>query len=166
MNVLMLVVTLIISLVVQNSVLPYITVFGVMGNILLTMVVSISLLERKPYGSVVGLIVGLIQDILFSQIIGINALLYFLLGYVLESIDFHLSRDNLYIPATFSMGATVVYNLVYFIVMFFAGKEISFLNYIKYKLLIELAYNGLLSIISYKLMSKIFVAPDIRFYRE
>ncbi len=155
-----------VSTILQGTVAPYISIMGVKCNLILAVVVSIALVNRKPYGSVMGLIMGLIQDVLFSPIIGINALIYFVIGYVLENIEMHYSRDDIYMPVFIMALSTLGYNLLYFILMFFSAYDISLLFFIKYKLIIELIYNTLLIILSYKVISSIFVAPDIRFYRE
>lgn len=157
---------IIVSLILQNAILPYMTIFGVMGNLSLGVVISIALLGKKPYASISGLILGLLQDILFSSIVGINALIYFIIGYILERADLHISRDNIYMAMAFTAAFTLAYNLLYFILMYFAAKNVSLVHFLMYKLLIEVIYNSLLAIPSYVFISKIFVAPAIRFYRE
>lgn len=166
MSFLILFLILIFSLIIQCSILPYLSVFGVVGNIILPTVIAIALLGKKPYGGVMGVLLGLLQDILFSRFLGINALIYFAIGYILGNIDFHLSRDNLYMPVVLTSFLTIIYNLMYFIIIYFLGKEISVIYFVKNKLIIELVYNGILSIGVYKIVSRVFVAPAIRFYRE
>lgn len=156
----------IISVIMQSSILPYFNIMGTTANLVLAVVLSIALLIRKPYGGIMGLIIGLLMDILFSPIIGVNALIYFLMGYVLENIEFHLSRDEIHVPIIIIIFSTVVYNFLYFVILYFASYEISFMYFIMNKLLIEIVYNSLLIIPLYKIISSIYAAPAIRFYRD
>ena len=166
MNILILTVVLFVNFFIQSSIFPYIAVWGVVPNSALLIVMSISLLRGKYYGAFMGLAIGLIQDIVFSPVIGVNAFIYFFAGYLLGLAESKLSRGNLFIPLLLSVLGTVYYNFAYYIFMFFLSNNIPFLSFAKNIMLLEILYNAGLSIPIYMIFSKVFVEPTIRFSRK
>lgn len=166
MNILILILLVLVNLIFSSSILPYISIFGVVPNTSILLLVSICLLKGRPYGGIIGIVTGLLQDIMFGSTIGINALVYFIIGYGITNSNRRISRDNIFIPVALSMGMIIVYNLLYSVFIYFIGIEVSLAHYIKSKLLIELIYSGILMIPIYKGLSRIFVAPTIRFVRD
>ncbi|HEY8362705.1 MAG TPA: rod shape-determining protein MreD [Tissierellaceae bacterium] len=154
---------ILISFVLQTAVFPYIRIFGVEPNIALLVVISIAIFKGRFYGAFLGLIVGLIQDVLFSPVIGVNAFILFFAGYFVGLIENKLIKENIFIPIILSILGTIYYNFLYYVFMFFLSKNISFLSFTNDILLVEIIYNGVLSIPTYKIFSKIFFVPKIRF---
>ena len=129
-------------------------------------IVLISLIRGKNVGSIVGLIIGLLQDIAFSTVIGVNGIIYFFIGYIIGVNEDKLSKDNVLIPILLSFLATLFYHLLYYLFMFFLGHNINFSIFFKQIVLLETLYNGLLSILFYKLFNKIYTVPSIRFGKK
>ncbi|MSU02862.1 rod shape-determining protein MreD [Tissierella pigra] len=152
-----------LNLFLQSSILPYLSIFGVVPNTALLIIISIGLYKGRIYGGIMGLIIGIIQDILFSPVLGINSFIYFFIGYVVGLTQNKLSKDNILIPILFSILGTVFYNFAYYVFMFFLSHDIPFLYFLKDVLTIEIIYNIVLCIPIYKIFSKIFVVPKIRF---
>ena len=163
MTILILLVVLLLNFFLQSTIIPYVSILGVVPNTALLIVVAISLLRGKYYGGFMGLFIGLLQDIVFSPVIGINAFIYFFAGYFIGLVENKLSRDNLFIPLVFSIVGTIYYNFAYYIFMFFLSRDIPFLSFTKNIMIIEIIYNAFLSIPMYMIFSKFFVKPRIRF---
>ncbi len=161
MFILLLVVLL--NFILQSTIFPYIGIFGVVPNTALLIVMSISIFKGRFKGGFTGLLIGIIQDVLFSPVIGINAFIYFFAGYVMGLAENKLIKDNIFIPLLFSILGTIYYNFSYYVFMFFLSQNIPFLSFAKDVLLIEIIYNSILSIPIYKIFSKIYVVPTIRF---
>lgn len=166
MNILIIFLIIIINFIFQSTVLPYFSIFGVLPNTSLIIIVVISLLKGRKTGSVVGLLTGLLQDIIFSPVIGVNAFIYFFIGYLVGMAENKLSKDNLLIPFIMTIGATIGYHLFYYLFMFFLGHSINFSIFFRSIVIFEIFYNSLLSILFYKWFSKVFVVPAIRFGRK
>ncbi|WMM23556.1 rod shape-determining protein MreD [Tissierella sp. MB52-C2] len=152
-----------LNLFLQSSILPYISIFGVVPNTALLIIICIALYKGRIYGGVVGLIIGIIQDIIFSPVLGISSFIYFFVGYLIGLVQNKLSKDNILIPILFSILGTIFYSFSYYIFMFFLSHEIPFLYFARDVLIIEIIYNIILCIPIYKIFSKIFVVPKIRF---
>lgn len=166
MTIFILIIVVLLNFFLQSTIFPYISILEVVPDTALLIVIAIALLRGKYYGGFIGLAMGLLQDIIFSPVIGINAFIYFFAGYTIGIIENKLSRDNLFIPLLFSIIGTIYYNFTYYTFMFFLSKNIPFLSFTKNIMLIEILYNGVLAIPVYKIFSKIFVEPTIRFGRR
>lgn len=163
MVILILSIVVILNLVLQSSILPYLSIFGVVPNTAILIIIAVSLHKGRYYGGFLGLIMGLLQDIIFSPVIGINAFIYFFAGYFVGMVENKLTKDNVIIPLLFSIIGIIYYNFSYYVFMFFLSKDIPFLTFAKDILLIEIIYSSIFSIPIYKMFSKVFVEPKIRF---
>jgi len=165
-NILVVILTIVINLILETTIIPYFDIFKVVPNTGLVIVVVLAILNGKTAGSIIGLIIGLLQDIMFSPVIGINSFIYFFIGYFVGIAETKLSKDNLLLPIIMTILSTFGYHLTYYIFMFFFRYDISLSKLLKEVVLIEIIYNSLISIPVFKLLSKLFVAPKIRFGKK
>lgn len=157
---------IIINFILQSTAISYFSIFGVVPNTSLIIIVAIALLKGKKVGSTTGLLIGLLQDIVFSSVIGVNAFIYFFIGYLMGMAEDKLSKENILLPVIMSIITTIGYHFFYFLFMFFLNYDISFSIFFKQIVIIEMIYNSLLSIFLFKLFSKIFVMPSITFGKK
>lgn len=78
MTIILIFLTIILNLVLQSTILPYFEIIGKVPNTGLIIVVIIALAKGRYYGGLFGMLIGLLQDMLFSTTIGVNAIIYFL----------------------------------------------------------------------------------------
>lgn len=156
----------ILNFILQSTVIHHFSILGVLPNTALIIVVCIALLKGKRAGSIVGLVAGLLQDIIFSPTIGVNALVYFFIGYIVGMNEQKISKDNLFIPFIFTALMTLVYHVCYFVLIYFLTIKVSLSSFFKSVVFIELIYNSLLAIPIYKWFSTIFIVPSITFRRR
>lgn len=154
---------ILINVVFQNSILPYFSLFGHTPNTGLVLIIIVALRQGKYYGGFFGLALGLVQDILFGQVLGINSLIFFIFGYTIGLIQDGLDIDNIIIPILTSALGTVFYNFSFYIIIFFLSRNIPIEVMIKNVISIEILYNAILAALIYKLFSKIFIIPSLRF---
>lgn len=166
MNFITLGIIVVINFIVQSTILPYISIFGVVPNTTILIIISIAFLRGEYYGGFTGLVMGLLQDIIYSTIIGINGFIYFFLGFFLGKLESKISRDNLVLPLLFSILGTIYYHLMRYVFMFFLSTPIAFASIFSRELLVEIIYNMVFMIPIFKLFNKIFVTPSIRFSRK
>ncbi len=163
MNITALLVIILFNIIVQSSILPYFRLFGYIPNTGLVLVILVALRKGKYYGGFFGLALGLLQDILFGQIVGVNALIFFFIGYIIGIIQDELNIENTFIPVLLSALFTIFYNFSFYTFMFFLSinitREIMFNNIFS----LEIVYNMIFAALVYKLFTKIFVIPNLRF---
>ena len=151
---------LLISFILQTSVFSKIDILGANVNILIPAIVAIGQYLGAKKGGYSGLIVGLVEDFLLTSFIGVRALSYYLIGYVVGSLK--LPKDKLSGALT-----TVVASLFNFILVsllyFILGKsQASILAYLPLGLLVEAILNGLVYMIYKKIVEKIMYIPTYR----
>lgn len=163
MNIFIIILMVIGNFIFQSTILPSLRIFGVVPNTALIFVILFSLNKGRYYGGFVGMAIGLIQDIMFSTTIGVNAFIYFFIGYIIGTAENILARDSIITPVICSILGTIFYNFVYFFFMFFLSRNVPFFELLKDVMLIEIIYNTIATIIIYKIIGKIFVEPSLRF---
>ncbi|HLR21979.1 MAG TPA: rod shape-determining protein MreD [Tissierellaceae bacterium] len=166
MNIIILALTIILNIIIESTIIPYIPILGYVPNLALIIITVVALLKGKYYGAFFGLILGLLEDILFGKVVGVNALLYFLLGYTNGLVSNALNMDNLAIPVIATSFSTISYNLFYALMIFFLSMNINSSTVLKNVFSLEILYNGLLSIFLYKMFSGFLGNPSLRFRRR
>lgn len=163
MNVFLIILMVIGNFVFQSTILPSLAIFGVVPNTALIFVILFSLNKGKYYGGFVGMAIGFIQDIMFSTTMGVNAFIYFFIGYIIGTLENTVSRDSIIPPVIFSILGTIFYNFIYFFFMFFLSRRVHFFVHMKDVMIIEIIYNTIATLIIYKIIGKIFVEPSLKF---
>ncbi|MBQ7915381.1 MAG: rod shape-determining protein MreD [Firmicutes bacterium] len=142
----------IVLLCLESTVLHYIKIYGIIPNLTLCMVVSCSLLFGSTFGRRLGLVIGLIQDVLFLDVLGFFTLLYFLLGQIAGLFKNGFDQNNLLL----SLGLTALFDLLfsgicYLFFHFFQGR-IDVMYFLTSTILPELIYTLIASIPVYFLV--------------
>lgn len=154
---------IVINLILETTILPFFHIFGYTPNISLVTIIILAFRRDKYYGGFFGLITGLVYDILFGKVIGVKALIYFLIGYYAGEIKGNLNNENIIIPVFFSAIGTIIYNSMYFFFAFFLGTNIDFSVVISNIFSLEILYNSVLTFIILKIYAKYFTSPSLRF---
>lgn len=166
MTVFLIFLTIILNLVLQSTVLPYFEILGKVPNTGLIIVVIIALAKGRYYGGLLGMLMGLLQDILFSPTIGVNAMIYFFAGFLIGYIEDTFARDSLINIIIFTALGTIYYNIFYSLHMYFLNRPITLIYAVESVFSFEVIYNCLLAVLIYKLFQKIISEPKIRFNKR
>ena len=152
---------LFITFILQITIFSKIDIFGANVNLLIPAIVALSQVLGKKIGSYGGLIVGLIEDFLFTTLIGVRALSYFLIGSIVANERFKFSKDKTSgIVLTFLM--TILNFVVLSILYYLIRQQTGFTNYLPLPLLIEAILNTLIYLLYKKLIKKIMYIPTYR----
>lgn len=165
MQIIAMIIIIIVNLILQGSVVPFLDILVYLPNPALASIVLISMFRGKYYGAFFGLFMGLFQDMLYGNVIGIHALIFFIIGYTVGLVQASLNNENIIILVIFSAISTIVCNMMYFIIMYFMGNDISFYTMVKEIFSIEILYNGIITAIFYKLFFKLFHSNALKFGR-
>lgn len=146
---------IIINFIVQSTLLQHFRIFGILPNTALIMVVVFSILWGKNKGAVIGFFTGILQDILLGKMLGVNALIYMLIGYNMGVFERMIFKDNYITPLFFTMISTFLYYIMYYVIMYMAHIKIEFVYLIKNIIPMEVIYNSILSIFIYRILYNI-----------
>lgn len=119
---LILLILLVISLLLQTTVLNSIAISGVKPDLVLIWVVFFSLFGGIYKGASFGFLAGLFEDLLLGRFIGMNALTKGLTGLLVGYIESKIFKENILVPVMVVLMASFVNESLFFIV----GKALGF----------------------------------------
>lgn len=147
---------IIILFVIQSSSYHYFKLADVMPNLLLILVVSTAYMRGRLTGMLMGFFSGLLVDLMFgSYIIGLYALLYLLLGYLMGFTHKIYSEDDYTLPIIFIGISDLIYSFFYYIFEFLLRGRLHFLFYLRRIIIPEIIYTIAVSVLLYKLLHMI-----------
>ncbi len=133
----------------QSTLFAMFSIGGIRPNLLIIATASLGFLGGKRTGIYAGFFSGLLLDIAFRPIYGVNALLYMYIGFICGCFKKSIFSADIKMPLLFITGSDLLYNFAfYFFYFFFRGKfELSyyFLNII----LPEVVYTTIMACIIY-----------------
>ena len=139
-----------VNLVLSATLYEHFSLFGVKPDIMLIIITSIAILYNRNTAMLIGLETGMIQDIIFSKPIGITALSYVIVAYVVGLYNSKIFKDNIIVPIFFTVMASIIKHTVLILMFYIIHLDFYFWSYIKSIALYELIYNSILSVLVYK----------------
>ena len=125
-----------ICFLLQTTVFQAITFANIAPNLLIIVVSAFGLMRGKKEGLIIGFFCGLLIDIFFGFYLGVYALLYMYIGYMIGASD-------------------LVYNLVIYCFMFLMRRRFHFGYYLTSVILPEFVYTMVITIFLYFILLKI-----------
>ncbi|HEX2927827.1 MAG TPA: rod shape-determining protein MreD [Ruminiclostridium sp.] len=130
----------------QVTFLNSFTIFGVAPNLVIILIVSVSLLEGKIDGAVVGFSAGLCLDAVIGIALGYHALVGMLLGLALGNINKRLFKENIFVMALCTFLSTYFFECGTILISYILGLKIEFYETLKTVIFPESVFNCLLGI--------------------
>ena len=139
----------------QANFFSWFTISSVKPNLFVILVLLVSLFAGAKVGIPFGFFVGIFLDIIIGKTMGASAVMYSLIGLIGGYFDKNFSKDSRITIMLMIMGTTMIYEIGIYIFQI-AQLSINFelLPFLK-KLLIEVMYNIILTIIFYQLIQKL-----------
>lgn len=147
-------ISIIISYVFQTTFSSGIS-FGVAApNIIMAFVCSYALLRGKKEGMYVGFILGILVDLFYGyyDVIGINAFLYMIIGFVIGMFHEIFYLEDILIPMAVVGVCDFLYNFIYYVITFLLRNKLDFIYYIKAIILPEMVYSIFITVFIYRLL--------------
>ncbi len=147
---------IIILFVIQSAAFHYFKLANIMPNLLLILVISTAYMRGRLSGMLVGFFSGIIIDLMFgSYIIGLYALLYLLIGYLMGFTHRVYSNDDYTLPIVLIGIGDLIYGFFYYVFEFLLRGRLNFLYYLRRFILPEIIYTIAASVLLYKLLHMI-----------
>ncbi len=137
-----------IAFILQSTILHNIALFGVAPNLILVLVIVSAFLFDEQHGILFGILFGLFQDLLFSDLIGISAVGYFIVALGVTEAKRFLYRDNVLSVIFIATAGTISYNVVYWAISRLFG-GVHLLIYMLARQPVSILYNMALIFLLY-----------------
>lgn len=146
---LILVLISIVLLILDNSFTPFIAIKGIYPSILFTFAIAYSIINGKEEGIKIGIISGILQDLFFFGVFGINSLVNMIVCVIAGIIGEGIFRNKKLIPVITIYFTTIVKYIGIFIIFYFLRMEIDIIDGVFTAL-----YNSIVMFLIYKLVFK------------
>jgi len=145
-----------LGLVLQSSLLPFLEVRGVKPDLLLVMLVGMGFWGGNPLGITVGLLTGLLMDVLYGQALGLHALQYMIIGFGAGLFYNRITYARLLYPMMLTVGACLIKNILLYLYLFFSQTDAAAGAFISQVVFPEMGYSLILTYPVYFLMKWLF----------
>jgi len=148
--------SLVSALLLEGSVLVFFMADRVLPDLILVIVICLGFILGEQRGALVGLVAGLLQDIVLGSVLGFFALAKMLLGYGAGLLGRDLYQDQLFAPALLvGLGTLTHETILLFLVNRFIGSEISVGWSVGSSFLLKTLYNMVLALLCYPLIYRL-----------
>jgi rod shape-determining protein MreD len=153
MNPYLLVLGLGLAALIQVAFLPVLAIAGVGPSLMLVLVVGWALLRDRRSALLWALIGGLWLDLLSGGLFGLQTISLLAVAYVTSLGGGTIFRAHLVLPIIMTLVGTIVYTLVPLSVYLVIGRELPPASLLLRLLAIEMAYNAVLMLLVFPLLS-------------
>jgi len=134
------------AIIIQSTLLPLVAINGICPDMLLVIVISYALLSGKEKGVGMGFFTGLLQDLAFGSIFGINTLSKLATGYICGLAERKVFKEHVLLPVAATAVATVLNGLSMLIVLSMLGYKVDIGSAIMNNVVPLVGYNVLIAI--------------------
>lgn len=139
------IVSAIVLIIVQTTIMPYVTILGIRPNLVLAYVVCIASICGMKNGLIIGTVCGIVFDIAAFSFFGFNSIYFLLCGLLLSFLceEFFKVSTSLLVVEIFVVS--LLYGLLVYMFNFMAKGQAGFLTYMLRIIVPEALYTTLLS---------------------
>ncbi len=147
---------ILICFLIQSAMFHYIALANIVPNLIIILVAATAYMRGKTTGMLLGLFSGLLVDLIYGNyIIGLYALIYMLLGYLIGFTNRYYSNDDYTLPIVIIGVSDLIYGFSYYIFEFLLRGRLNLLYYFRRIILPEIIYTVAVSVLLYKLLHMI-----------
>lgn len=143
------------ELILQGTIFPFFTFNGAYPDLILITIVCLSIILKPNLSYKLGLIGGLLVDIMFGTIIGLYGLSFLITAFIISKICEVMFKESIVVPIIFFPVGVVINHTIIFLTRYLLNANISFLSYIGQFSLYYWIVNIIFTILLYPLFLKL-----------
>ena len=148
---------IVVALLIQLTLINSITILGLKPDLIMVVVVVFSLLKGEKEGTISGFASGLLQDIFSTGLLGINALVKTVIGFICGILKEKIFHEHiLFLIPIITFIASFIQNILIFSLLRAFGIEYNLAWSLKQVALPEALYSSLLSPFIFLAINKLF----------
>lgn len=147
---LVLLITILVSFLLQSTLVQVITIGSITPNLLLILCVSMGLMRGRKSGMWTGFFCGLLVDLFFGSLFGFYALVYMYVGFF-SGYAYRIYYDNdIKVPLVLTAIMDLLYNFAIYMLQFLLRGRLSLGTYFTRIIVPEVFYTVFLTLIVYR----------------
>ncbi len=137
------------SFILQCTLFKKLSFGGISPNLLMITTTSIGLMKGEKAGVYAGFFSGILIDIFFGSVIGLYALIYMNLGYIVGKFSRIFYPEDIKLPLALILLSDLSYGMICYILMFLLRGRFHFVYFFLHIIFPETVYTILISIVLY-----------------
>jgi len=163
MRYVMLFITGVICLIFTGAVFPNLNIYGIAPDIIICCITSIAVLDKTMAGAGLGLVCGLMLDLIFTGAIGAFALPYMIVGAALYFAVRPMRYINAVLtPAALTVGAYLIKELISTVIIYTMNIQFSFGHMLVRYILPEALATGILMLLVHLIFRRIYRSSAVK----
>lgn len=143
---------IIICFLLQTTVFKGLAFGGIVPNLMIVLTASFGFMRGEKTGLFMGFFCGLLCDIFFGSVLGLNAMVYMYIGYANGKFNRIFYPDDIKLPLGLILVSDFVYGFLYYIILFLMRGRFQISYYIVHIILPEAVYTILVTLLLYPLI--------------
>ena len=149
------VLALLAAWILQVSIVPYMSIFGVVPNLLFLVVVALALVEGPEAGCIAGFVAGLLFDLLGSSVVGPYALVFSVVGYSAGLLQANMFAEGWLMPVSVVFVAGLGAELAHGLILVILDVGVPFWTALVRIMLPGALYNTALAVLVFPLLARV-----------
>ena len=141
---------IVLTFLIQTSLIPLFPLPAT-PNLLLILTVSMGFMRGRRSGLLTGFFSGLLLDLFYTNLFGFTALVFMYAGYVTGGMYMVFFDEDIKLPMLFSGVSDLVYQLLFFLVIFVIRRRLDFIGYLRAVILPEVIVTVIFTILFYRI---------------
>ena len=140
---------LIFCFLLQSTVMPAVSLAGVVPDLLLIVVITVAYTRGRLPGMFTGFAAGLLTDFCFGEMVGLCALFYLCIGYLAGYSQKIYDERDYWFPMLMMAVGEFLYSFVYYVAYFLLRSRTEFGYYFLHLILPRMVYTVLFAALLY-----------------
>lgn len=158
------IIIILLAFLLQTTIFHKLTLANVVPNLLLILTVCYSYMRGRTSGELIGLLCGLLLDMMYGSVIGLYAFIFMTIGFLCGYCQKIYFTDNYILPCVLVGLSDLLYGFYYFITEFLVRGRLHFAFYFSHIILPELIYTLVVSVVIFHILNRLekYLSADRR----
>ncbi len=144
---------ILVAFLLQTTFFQALELANVVPNLVLVVTVSYGYLRGRTHGMWIGLVCGLMLDMMYGSVIGLYGFIMMTIGFFIGYIKKLFFTESIILPIVLISVGDFVYNMYYYITEFLLRGRLHFFFYLTRVMLPEILYTVIIGLLFYYLIN-------------
>ena len=143
---------IILCFLLQTTIFQWFDFGGIVPNLMIILTASFGFMRGERTGLLFGFFCGLLVDIFFANVLGLNAMIYMYIGYTNGKFNRVFYPEDIKLPLILILLSDFTYGFIYYFVLFLMRGRFRLGYYFIHIILPEMVYTILITLLLYPLI--------------